>query len=179
MEHILLNNIGWFSIPLLMLSCISLFIIIDRLIFFLRLPSLDNDMDFVKLRGTLSNNKDCEKEIRDEIVSCELQDVRSYYNKGIQFLRVIAVISPMVGLLGTVIGIIESFKKISTTTDPVTPALIADGLWTAMLTTAVGLIIALPSLFIAFLLARMSEKRLHRFQAQLNRESLLFSGAKL
>ncbi|MCH2037973.1 MAG: MotA/TolQ/ExbB proton channel family protein, partial [Rickettsiales bacterium] len=135
--------------------------------------------DFIQLSTTLSDNRERPKSLRDEIVSCELLNIRSHYNSGIQLLRVIAVISPMVGLLGTVVGIIDAFKEISETTAPVTPALIADGLWTAMLTTAFGIIIALPSLFFAFILARMSEKRIRWFQSHLNRESLRLSGVRL
>ena len=43
MHHYLLDNISWFSAPLVILSFIALFIMIDRLVFFLRLPSLGND----------------------------------------------------------------------------------------------------------------------------------------
>ena len=85
----------------------------------------------------------------------------------------------MLGLLGTVIGMIDAFKTISTHIGPVAPSLIADGLWNAMLTTAYGLIIALPCLFAAFIFSRMAEKRLSRYQHRLNAESLKMEGVIL
>ena len=57
--------------------------------------------------------------------------------------------------------------------------MIADGLWSAMLTTAYGLSIALPCLFAAFIYARIAEKRLERFQSRLNAQSLKIEGVKL
>jgi len=57
--------------------------------------------------------------------------------------------------------------------------MIAEGLWSAMLTTAYGLSIALPCLFAAFLYSRIAEKRLGLFQKHLNTESLKLEGVKL
>ena len=85
----------------------------------------------------------------------------------------------MVGLLGTVIGIIKVFKTIALETGPVTPALISDGLWNAMMTTAIGLSIALPSLMAAFIFSRVTEKRIEAYQVRLNKSSFAIDGVKL
>lgn len=64
------------------------------------------------------------------------------------FLRFIISFTPMLGLLGTVLGIMSSFKSIAHVKGAVSPSLISGGLYEALLTTIVGLIIALGSLFV-------------------------------
>jgi biopolymer transport protein ExbB len=71
------------------------------------------------------------------------------YRKGIgaylRILLLIAVVSPLLGLLGTVLGMITAFQDIAAQAGPIGPALLAEGVWQAMLTTAVGLCIAIPA----------------------------------
>ena len=106
-------------------------------------------------------------------------EIKNKLENGINLLRVVAVVSPMLGLLGTVLGMIQAFQDIAGQTGPVIPSMIADGLWSAMLTTAYGLSIALPCLFAAFIYARISEQRLYSIQSQLNAQSLKIEGVKL
>ncbi|MDB2415001.1 MotA/TolQ/ExbB proton channel family protein [Rickettsiales bacterium] len=171
--------IGPLGIPLLILSLAGLAVIIERMFFYLRLPKVDSCKDFINIKKILQENAKQSKSIRDELACFLLLEAKKPYDFGIRILRVIAVTSPMLGLLGTVIGIIAAFKKIALHDGPVYPALIADGLWTAMLTTAVGLAIALPCLFAAFIFARMGEKRIGIYQTKLNQISLKLEGVKI
>lgn len=61
-------------------------------------------------------------------------------------LAVVATLEPLLGLLGTVLGMIESFDVIVRTGTLADPILLADGISKALITTAVGLIIAIPFL---------------------------------
>ncbi|MFP4353006.1 MAG: MotA/TolQ/ExbB proton channel family protein [Puniceicoccaceae bacterium] len=61
-------------------------------------------------------------------------------------LVVIATISPLLGLLGTIIGMIESFQKVALLGDTGDAAVLADSIGKALITTALGLIIAIPTL---------------------------------
>jgi biopolymer transport protein ExbB len=61
----------------------------------------------------------------------------------ISWLTVIAAIAPMMGLFGTVQGMIASFQKIATTVNP-SPAELASGIYVALLTTFEGLMVAMP-----------------------------------
>lgn len=171
--------IGPLAIPLLILSFIGLTIIIERLFFYARLKPATQAADFQKIKKNIENNSKQAKNIRDELASYLLIEAQKPYNFGIKTLRIIAVTSPMIGLLGTVLGIISSFKTISTYDGPVHPALIADGLWEAMLTTALGLAIALPCLLAAFIFARISEQRILNYEAKLNQLSLILAGVEL
>ena len=68
--------------------------------------------------------------------------------KNINFLGTIGSIAPLLGLLGTVLGIIQAFLAVNT--DGVTdPALLAQGVSKALITTAAGMIISIPVLLIA------------------------------
>ena len=174
-----ITQIGFLFYPLVGLSLVGVLLIVERLIFFMRLPKLENSESFKALNKELEDNKKLKKEVRDELLSFRLTDLQDKLTHGLHLLRIIAVLSPMLGLLGTVLGMIEAFKDIASQTGPVAPNMVADGLWSAMLTTAYGLSIALPCLFAAFLYTRMAEKRLGRFQKHLNAQSLKMEGAQL
>jgi biopolymer transport protein ExbB len=64
----------------------------------------------------------------------------------IEYLNVIGNIAPMVGLLGTVTGMLLAFKQVADTEGSAGAAQLADGIYQALVTTVVGLIIAIPSL---------------------------------
>jgi len=174
-----ITQIGPLFYPLLGLSLIGIALIVERGLFFARLPKIENAESFKALTQELEDNKSLKKDVRDELLSFRLSDLQDKLTHGIHLLRIVAVLSPMLGLLGTVIGMIEAFKDIAGQTGPVVPSMIADGLWSAMLTTAYGLSIALPCLFAAFIYTRMAEKRLAKFQKHLNTQSLKMEGARL
>jgi biopolymer transport protein ExbB len=64
----------------------------------------------------------------------------------LSYVAMIAAISPMVGLFGTVHGMIMSFQVIATSTTAPSPQKLADGIMTALWTTLVGLFIAIPAI---------------------------------
>ena len=65
----------------------------------------------------------------------------------IEHLNIIANISPMLGLLGTVMGMVSSFNQISVAVGGVDPRRLAGGIFEALMTTVMGLIVAIPSLY--------------------------------
>ena len=64
----------------------------------------------------------------------------------IHWLSVIGHLAPMVGLLGTVWGLVEAFHQIESQGGNVQPGHLASGIWKALLTTVFGLVVALPTL---------------------------------
>ena len=76
------------------------------------------------------------------IGSAQIRDLESH----LRGLEVIANLSPLLGLLGTVIGMIGAFAKLEDAGSKVDPAMLAGGIWEALLTTAFGLVIAIPAL---------------------------------
>lgn len=82
--------------------------------------------------------------LRDEVERAggeELDALGSY----LRLLEIIAMISPLLGLLGTVLGMIESFRSLEMAEGAANAAVLAGGIWTALLTTAMGLIVAIPA----------------------------------
>jgi len=67
-------------------------------------------------------------------------------------LTAIAHLSPLLGLLGTIFGMIKAFQQIEQAGKHVSPALLAGGIWEALLTTAFGLAVAIPATAAFFLL---------------------------
>lgn len=63
--------------------------------------------------------------------------------KGLSWLALITNITPLLGLTGTVIGMINTFIVISASSS-VNPSLLAQGIWEALITTAAGLLVAIP-----------------------------------
>lgn len=59
-------------------------------------------------------------------------------------LEMIAMLSPLLGLLGTVLGMIEAFQRMESAGSQVDPSILSGGIWQALLTTAVGLAVAIP-----------------------------------
>lgn len=69
----------------------------------------------------------------------------SKLRSGFRALDAIAQISPLIGLFGTVLGMIQAFQKLQEAGNSVDPSLLAGGIWVALLTTAVGLAVAMPT----------------------------------
>jgi len=66
-------------------------------------------------------------------------------NNLIRVLELIAMISPLLGLLGTVLGMIQSFQELEMAEGAANASVLAGGIWQALLTTAVGLLVAIPA----------------------------------
>lgn len=79
----------------------------------------------------------------------------------LRLLEVIAIISPLLGLLGTVLGMIQSFQELELAQGSANASVLAGGIWQALLTTAAGLIVAIPAAVGANLLAARVESAGH------------------
>lgn len=78
--------------------------------------------------------------------------------KGLGFLSLIAVISPLLGLTGTVTGIMRAFQIIAASQTQINPGMLAGGIWEALITTAAGLFVAIPTHVVChFLEERLDE----------------------
>lgn len=78
-------------------------------------------------------------------------------------IEVISQLAPLTGLLGTVLGMISAFKALQLGGENVSPAALSGGIWEALLTTAAGLLVAIPC--IAAL--HYFERRIERMQSEL------------
>jgi biopolymer transport protein ExbB len=91
------------------------------------------------------------KEIVQEVGQLEVPRLERY----LAILNAIAHAGPLIGLLGTVIGLLDSFTNLSSANGITTPAEVARGVYQSLVTSALGLVVAIPAyLFYAFLSAR-------------------------
>jgi biopolymer transport protein ExbB len=71
--------------------------------------------------------------------------VLSSLRSGLRPLELIVTIAPLIGLLGTVLGMIDAFQALETTGGQADPSVLAGGIWEALLTTAAGMGVAIPA----------------------------------
>lgn len=119
------------------------------------------------------------KSLREDAAGMWLQEKRHQLHSGLRLLTLIGVISPLIGLLGTVLGLIEMFKGIAVSTGNITPNDLADGLGLAMRTTAAGLIIALPAISGAQIIGLWADRVLAKLEHTLNYVNLWLEGISL
>jgi len=150
---------GWAMYPLVLLSVYALYVILNRAAFFLsQARRTDRELENV-LRGTSPLPERLEGELapllarglkqraiddkRAELaIEHELLEGARYLNS----LDTVAIVAPMLGLLGTVSGMIATFQKVAELQGQVNPSVLAGGIWEALLTTAFGLLVAIPAL---------------------------------
>ena len=105
----------------------------------------------------VANREMSQKSKEAEITRVGSADIR-YLESHLRSLEMVAMISPLLGLLGTVIGMINSFSKLSLAGARVDPTLLAGGIWEALMTTAGGLAVAIPALAAHYILDGVIEK---------------------
>lgn len=82
----------------------------------------------------------------ESMISHTIDEAIRGLSRFLQTLSTIGYITPMLGLLGTVMGMIKAFMVIQQMGGKVNAAILAGGIWEAMLTTALGLAVALPAM---------------------------------
>ena len=193
---------GPVMIPIVMCSVFVLSIMFERLYFFPRLHlGTDIDRFFDQLRSALEARKwkdaqalcdaspgpvarvvsaglavrdETPKEIdeaMEEAAHAELPAVEAH----LRLLSTLAQVSTLLGLLGTVTGLVRAFQVIqskATSTNPVSPGDLAGGVWEALITTVAGLIVAIPTILAYNYLAG----RVGEVQFQMEKAAALVAG---
>lgn len=175
---------GPMAIPLIICSIFSLAVIIEKAVFFIRRK--DNSLRLLKrielkvenddiigalneLKGekgpnakllstALSHYEEDPDRIR-EVLQAVGEDEIKKMEKHLPVLDVVAMISPLLGLLGTVLGIISSFNILGTAAGAANPAQISSGIAAALISTAMGLVIAIPTaIFYSYYINKVEER---------------------
>ncbi len=135
--------LGPLGIPLLICSVLTLLILLER-ITVLCYHSLQRRLPTAGM-ALLNQHADQTRTMRTDIAAIWLHNRQRKLSHGIRMLQIIALIAPLLGLLGTVIGLIQVFDALGDHQGPINPSMMAEGLGIAMKTTAAGLIIAVPA----------------------------------
>lgn len=181
---------GWLMIPLAILSAISIFIFFER--FNMIRKASEHDPKFMlKIRDLMyegkadqaaalcrSHRTPIAKMIEKGIsqLGRPVSDIHSAIENvgnleisrlesGLPFLATTAGGAPMIGFLGTVIGMVQAFMDLSSAGGGVDMAVLSSGIYTAMITTVAGLMVGIPAYFgYNFLVARV-EKLVFQMEA--------------
>ncbi|MGM0412318.1 MAG: MotA/TolQ/ExbB proton channel family protein [Pseudomonadota bacterium] len=124
------------------------------------------------LRGQLRGDVE-PATVREEVqrvAAAQLAGLRSH----LKVLEVIGALSPLLGLLGTVLGMIEAFQELEAAGSQVDPSVLSGGIWEALLTTAAGLAVAIPVVAVLSLLERIVERTAQLMEDRVTR---IFTGA--
>jgi len=162
---------------IILCSIVAMAVVIERL-YHLHRAKIDSDKFMESISNTVKRNRImdavdlCEKtpgpiahiikagilkhdrsrnEIKEAIEDAGIYEVPRL-EKNLGALATIAHISPLLGLLGTVTGMVRAFQVIqekATSLHPVSPGDLAGGIWEALITTCAGLIVAIPT-FVAY-----------------------------
>ena len=189
---------GLLVIPILLCSIFALAIFLERLIRFARLRKRGEGLAR-KVAGLIQQGDDAgayeaavqssspmghvlvqalevknkERETLETVIAHateeQVRDLSSY----LQALATIGNITPLLGLLGTVIGMIKAFMVIQEMGGKVNAAVLAGGIWEAMLTTALGLSVALPIILAHSYLV----SRVNKYEARLQDGAVTFMKA--
>ena len=173
---------GWFMLPLLICSVLLISIVIERIWFLQkRLVSpegllrtfinhskdqsitIQQQDSYVEssslgeLLVTAYRFKDKPRNIVEDKVVEASSNVRMKLERNLNMLGIIASISPLLGLLGTVVGMITVFANINLVDGTSNSDLLASGISEALITTAFGLLVAVPGLiFYKYFSARVN-----------------------
>ncbi len=187
---------GWLMLPLVVCSILTIAITLER---FIRLKRsqvipveliLRHPQDIAPVIDRLSHapnlqastlgqillagyasRQESEQFARAQMEAKASQEI-GYLEKNINFLGTLSAVAPLLGLLGTVLGIIESFLVIDLGTTS-NPSLMIPGISKALITTAAGMLIAIPALF-AY---RFFQRLVQEYVAELEQQSTLFHAA--
>ncbi|MFZ7111548.1 MAG: MotA/TolQ/ExbB proton channel family protein [Desulfatiglandales bacterium] len=103
------------------------------------------------------------RETMETVIDHATDEEVRFLSRYLSALATIGNIAPLLGLLGTVLGMIKAFMVIQEMGGKVNAAVLAGGIWEAMLTTALGLSVALPTMVAhSYLVSRVD-----KFEAQL------------
>ncbi|NBZ88814.1 MotA/TolQ/ExbB proton channel family protein [Stagnihabitans tardus] len=87
----------------------------------------------------------------------------------LRLLDLISMVAPLLGLLGTVLGMIKSFQDLSAAQGSANASVLAGGIWEALITTAAGLLVAIPAAVAASLLTARVETAALRIESATGR----------
>ena len=119
----------------------------------------------VRGRGDPDMPQELVREEVSRVATGYLDSLRSY----LRGLEVVGSLAPLLGLLGTVLGMIDAFRQLEGAGSQVDPALLSGGIWEALLTTAVGLAVAIPAVILLNWLEGRVERFRHRMEDAVTR----------
>lgn len=165
---------GWLMIPMAILAILAVYVFVEKLLTIKKAGKVDNEfMMNIKdhmFNGNIESAKDLcrntnspiarmvekgvqKKDKSKEEINASIENVGKLevykLEKRLPFLATVSGAAPMIGFLGTVIGMIRAFFNMANAGNNIDPTVLAEGIYEALVTTAVGLLIGI-SAYIAY-----------------------------
>ncbi len=181
--HNLIFNGGPLNWIIISMYFITLFVFVERLIFFIftscnqkkllgDLSKITSESQLNEIHSKIKNsctgemilefiqNQKKSPEILNESLDRKASIIQKKLMSRLNYLSLIAAVAPLCGLLGTVMGLMETFSVIEKSGNSAQMNSLAGGIWVAMITTATGLIVAIPCVILHKIFESMAEKKL-------------------
>jgi biopolymer transport protein ExbB len=185
---------GWVMLPILLLSILTVYAVIERLMVLqsaakippewidaINAKTLAGDIQSVKMlcekkhyamakiiKAGIEKSHKSIQIIEHSVASAGQMEIHKL-EKNLALLGTIAGAAPMLGFLGTVIGMIQAFMAMAQETNQISPKLLSGGIYEAMITTAAGLVVGImANLGYNYLLMRIQQTT-HRIEHTANR----------
>jgi biopolymer transport protein ExbB len=185
---------GVLMLPIVLISVITVALFIERLWYYRR-ARCDAAGVYAQIEALVKSRRFDEaiawcgryqQAIVPEVLKCVLQNRRrpaadveklvsvvgtrkiQTLSRYVRFIGILGNLAPLIGLLGTVVGMVKTFMKIADLSGNVNPSILAGGIWEALLTTAAGLAVAIPTIMIY----HYFEQTIDRFAFQMKNYSL-------
>lgn len=164
--------IGPAGTVLIFVACGGLFLAL-RTLLFLHLVWREFKRDFLDVEQSSARNWNNVVNASDNPLVCVIRDIAQTHGehsediraevaylfhrnfarvtRSLCWIRLVSIVSPLLGLLGTVLGMVTVFRTIAENAAP-NPAMLAAGIWEALITTIMGLCIAIPMLMFYYYL---------------------------
>lgn len=164
---------GWVIYPIVLLSLVTIAIFVERLMT-LRKTRMDPELvterirDYVQAGDIIGAKNYCNDQYKPitrilkhglERLGRPIAEIQEAVHaagkyeafeleKRVDLLATIAGVAPMLGFLGTVTGMIKAFREIQSLQGNVNPSVLAGGIWEALLSTALGLVVGILAVFL-------------------------------
>lgn len=197
----LIRTGGVFMIPIIIAGAAAVFIIVERFLYFRDVKRRDDafvrKLEEALLRHDFSQAESVcisaetplasvikvaiqyrrlnEGDMR-EIIQGELDEAALNYERRISYIAVIANIATLLGLLGTVVGNIRAFGVMGSGGINSNPALLASSIATALLTTAGGLFVSIPSLLFHNYLVQKADRLVNKMEKTVSQFVIRLTG---
>ncbi len=125
----------------------------------------EHEGPFTTLVATLIDNRSAPYEELRELLEDTGRHQLRQLQRGLPALATVVSAAPLLGLLGTVLGMIKVFESVSLS-GAVRGEQLSAGIATALITTATGLVIAIPALFLHSYLESRADELLHAIEAR-------------
>lgn len=181
---------GWIMIPIALLFVFALYIFFERFLVIKKSSSIDPGF-MNRIKDYISDNKIdsainlCQQNASPvarmiekgitrlgrplEDVNAAIENVGNLeiakMEKGLAFLATISGGAPMIGFLGTVIGMIRAFYDMANAGNNIDVSLLSNGIYTAMVTTVAGLIVGIIAYFAYNYMVARVDKLVHKMES--------------